>query len=488
LETKWTKIDATTLARMLGDAHWHARRGPLSVRLSEAIAAVVQSGELLSGTKVPSERALAAALALSRNTVGAAYELLAADGYLESRRSSGSWIRLAGSAAAQRVTAGGPSVPFPSPSDSGGEIDFCVGDVQLREPFYHYVAAHSARELAELGRQHAYDPHGLPALRTAIAEYYCARGLPTAPDEILITSGGQHGIALVTQLSIDRGDAIAVENPTFFIAADSFRHAGARLSALPDATQGERLRDSLVHGGVRLVYVIPNNHNPLGTNMPKATRKLLAQSASALGVTILEDGTLEELSYDGRVEAPLAMLAPDACASIGSLNKLFWSGLRIGWIRANQASIERLAKLKILNDLGSTLYAQSVAVRVMRDLDTIRAHRRAELRRKLERTVDLLERHLPSWSFEVPSGGFCLWLKLPVADARPYVQLALRAGVKIASGTSMTIDGSCADHVRLVFSGAAEHTHEGIVRLARAWQVFLSRGAARDEMRQSLVV
>jgi len=127
-------------------------------------------------------------------------------------------------------------------------------------------------------------------------------------------------------------------------------------------------------------------------------------------------------------------------------------------------------------------------VSIFRDFDTIRAYRRAELRDKLRFTADLLDRLLPDWEYEPPSGGFCLWLKLPVDDARPFVQAARRFGTNIIAGTSMTIDESAADRLRLVFTASNEVIAEGLERLARAWQMYKTRGFAAPPAPKELVV
>jgi len=265
--------------------------------------------------------------------------------------------------------------------------------------------------------------------------------------------------------------------------------AGARLAALPQRAQEPALREMLVHGATRLVYVIPTHQNPTGYTMSIPERKAFAKVADDLGVAVIEDQILEELTYDGNVPPPIASFCRgESVVCAGSLSKIFWSGLRVGWVRASAPVVARLARIKTVTDLGSNIISQSIALGVFRDFDAVRAYRRAELREKLRLTTEMLDRLLPDWEYSRPAGGFCLWLKLPVEDARPFIQAARRFGVNIIAGTSMTMDDSAADRVRLVFTGPAEAIEEGIQRLSRAWNAYKSRGFTVPSPPKDLVV
>jgi DNA-binding transcriptional MocR family regulator len=480
-----TQIAANVLADHLG--HWQTGRGPLKVRLKNALVELVLSGALVNGDRLPPERGLASALAVSRNTVVAAYDLLREEGYLATRRASGSTIQFADAGKRvheRRTHAIESTYGINNGSQGGGAIDFAVADIALAAPFERYV-----REFTPLLHRESYGAYGLAELREAIAAYYDARGVPTSPDEVLITNGGQQAISLAVSLYVQRGDAVAVQNPTFFVALDALRMAGARLTALPERAAENVLRETFIHGATRLAYVIPTHQNPTGYTMPAAERKSIAKIADDLGIPVLEDQVLDELTYDGEAPAPIASYSRGGtivCA--GSLSKVFWSGLRVGWVRAPAAVIARLARIKTVTDLGNNIISQSIALPVFRDFDAIRAYRRAELREKLRFATALLDEHLPDWKYNTPAGGFCLWLTVPVADVRPFVQIARRFGVNIIAGTSMAIDESAVNNLRLVFSGPMETTREGIHRLARAWQAFTARGFAAPPAVKELVV
>lgn len=487
---KRTKITPAQLAQKLGD--WQQGRGALKVRLKSRLAELVLNGELVGGDRLPPERGLAQALAVSRNTVVGAYELLREDGYLATRRASGSVVQLAdGDKRVQhrRTAALSKTVTLPEAGPERDDVvDFAVAHTDLPEAFERYLegAALSRRSLL---RADTYDPYGLPELREAIAAYTCARGVPTKAEEILITSGGQQAISLIISLYVQRGDAVGVQNPTFFVALDALRMAGARFFAMPSPVDRETLRDSLLQRAARLLYVIPTHHNPTGATLGAAEREAIAHASESFAMPVIEDITLDELGYDGLAPPPIAALAPHAPVLLaGSLNKVFWSGLRVGWIRAPRAILTQLARLKTVADLGSNALAQSIALDVLADFNEIRGFRRDVLHHKMQHAVDLLSAHLPEWQFAAPEGGFCLWLRLPVADARPYVQLARRFGVNIIAGSSMTFDDSCLDRLRLVFSGSRETTEEGIRRLAAAWHAYRPRTLTGSAPAEQLVV
>ena len=485
---KRTKIAPAELAQKLGD--WQQGRGALKGRLKSRLAELVLNGELVGGDRLPPERGLAQALAVSRNTVVGAYELLREDGYLATRRASGSVVQLAdGGERIQQRRASTLSKTVTMPEarpDRDDVVDFAVAHTDLPDAFERYLEGVSPSKRALL-RADTYDPYGLPELREAIAAYCRARGVPATAEEILITSGGQQAISLIISLYVQRGDAVGVQNPTFFVALDALRMAGARLFAMPSPVDRDALRDSLLQRAARLLYVIPTYHNPTGATLGPAEREAIAHAAESFAMPVIEDITLDELGYDESAPPPIAASAPDAPVFLaGSLNKVFWSGLRVGWIRAPRAILSQLARLKTVADLGGNALAQSIALDVLADFNEIRRFRRDLLQRKMLHAVDLLSAQLPEWRFEIPAGGFCLWLRLPVADARPYVQLARRFGVNIIAGSSMTFDESCTDCLRLVFSGSPQTTEEGIRRLAAAWRAYRPRklitGAPADQL------
>ena len=154
----------------------------------------------------------------------------------------------------------------------------------------------------------------------------------------------------------------------------------------------------------------------------------------------------------GRPPAPIAAFDREApILTIGSLSKLFWGGLRIGWIRASEEILLRMTRLKIMADLGGSLIGQLVAVRLLAEAERVRAIRRREMRERLERLTSLLSKHLPEWTWIEPAGGLTLWVKLPRGDASTFAQVALRHGVAVVPGALASPGGGCGDRLRMPY-------------------------------------
>jgi DNA-binding transcriptional MocR family regulator len=478
-------------ARTLGN--WSRGEGPVYARLAAGIRSAVEKGELASGVRLPSERMLAEQLALSRTTVVSAYELLRRDGWIESRRGSGTRVRSAGRTESLRLRSdpGGSFRRHPVyrslVEGPGAAIEFLGAHLPAPEAVARETVRLDESELRDLLRGPGYLPMGLPSLRRAIAQHLSRTGLPTLEEQVLVTQGAQQAIGLAGALFLERGDSVVVENPTYLGSIDIFTGLGARLVSVPvgdDAAWAQRVRESVMRSSARLIYLMPTFQNPTGAVMRERCRRSLSRLASELRVPILEDNTLADLSLGAAPPPPIAAFDPAApVLTVGSLSKLFWGGLRIGWIRAPEEMLSRLTRLKIMADLGGSLIGQLVAVRLLAQADAVKQLRRRELTVRLERLTKLLARHLPEWSWESPAGGLSLWLRLPGADASAFAQVALRHGVAVVPGALASPDGGCADRLRLPFVLDAEPMREGVERLARAWSVY--SGSAPREARSS---
>jgi DNA-binding transcriptional MocR family regulator len=353
----------------------------------------------------------------------------------------------------------------------------------------------SDQELTRLlgGQGGGYAPLGLPVLRQAIADRYTGQGLPTFPEQVLITSGAQQAIYLLATLYVHRGDNVLIENPTYAGAIEAFRATGGRLVPIPISVEAHELRADLFESLVRqnlpqMVYVTPTCNNPTGRVMSKEERRILARVSAEYRLPMLEDNALADLVFDDCVPASVAAYSGEApVISVDSLSKLFWSGLRVGWIRAPSAIIARLARLKAVADLGNSLVSQAIAVRLIEHADELRAARRRELFTRLEFLSHLLHEHLPDWTWTPPDGGPYLWLRLQCGDAQEFAQLALRYGVLITPGASMSVDGSHTSYLRLPFYMEPAVLQEGVYRLAAAWEAFARLPGSEHHLEKVIV-
>ncbi len=478
---------------------WSAGKGPLHLKLAHAIMQATRKGMLNPGTRLPSERKLAAALNLSRTTVLAAYDALRESGWLESRAGSGTWISERSREVAEgresahaAATASSPLLGLLAHGDQEDMVDFALGSpLPLRElPLELFTVPPG--EYSALVQDRLYYPLGLPVLRDAIARYYAKAGLPTRAEQILVTNGAQQAIALCAALFLQRGDAALVEDPGYFGALDAFRAAGARLFSLPVESDGVRpavLRDRIAGTAARLVYLTPSYQNPTGALMPAGARREVARIAGEIGVPIIDDTTLAEVVLEGAAAPAIAVFAAAGAPviTIASLSKLLWPGLRIGWVRAPEPAIERLARVRSAVDLASPLVTQAIAVRLLAAIDEVRRLRRAQLKPRRDLAAALVREHLPEWRFRATAGGLFFWVRLPRGDSREFGQVALRHGVVLLPGPVMSAAGQHSEFFRLPFIAEPEVLRIGIRRLASAWREYESSDRQSSRPRLAII-
>lgn len=466
-------MEAHLLARQLGA--WSTGKGPLHQKLASAITHAIRNGAVAPGFRLPSERALAQALTVSRTTVVAAYDNLRESSWLESRPGSGTRVAARVRPSSQTTHLSGSALlTMLSNHDERNLIDFALGSPHPLDELPSEFFTLPSDEYAALVRDRLYYPLGLPPLRNALAAEFTRNGLDTRPEQILVTNGAQQAIALCAGLCLQRGDTALIEDPAYFGAIDVFRATGARLVSLPVEHYGvspSAIRDRIASTAARMVYLTPTYQNPTGVTIPAAARKEIGRIVADRGVPLVDDRTLASLVIDGHPPAPIAAYAPNAdIFTIGSISKLIWPGLRIGWIRAAEPAIERLARLKSAADLGSPLLTQAIAARVIGRLDEASLLRRSQLKPRRDKLATLLRRYLPAWRFQLPGGGLFLWVELPSGDSREFAQAALRHGVTILAGPVMSAAESHTRFLRLPFFWDPETLQTGVQRLAAAWR------------------
>jgi DNA-binding transcriptional MocR family regulator len=465
------------LVPLIGD--WSSGEGPLYSRLSRAMRSAIEGGELTAGSRLPPERPLAEALGVSRTTVVLAYKGLRELGLVESRQGSGTWVPRR-AALSRPVPRDERSRPFlvdsltrtasDEPSDTIAFTGACLSGsgLALAE---EWRAAEA--DVAEIASGTGYSPPGWPPLRRAIADHFEARGVPTTPDEILVTNGAQQAIDLVGRLLVGRGETVVLEDPTYLGAIDAFALAGARLLPVPVGPEGTdvgSLRRSTQQAAPALLYLVPSFHNPTGCLMPESARREVAALAERSGVPVVEDESLADLTFGAAPPPPIAAFAPGApIFTVGSLSKLFWGGLRVGWVRGPRPLVTRLTRLKVAADLSGALLGQALATRLLARRDDVARQRRRESRRRYDRLAQLLREKLPEWSWTEPSGGLTLWVRLPTPSAEELARVAPRHGVSIVPGPVHSPSHGFADRLRLPYVIDEGRLAEGVARLARAW-------------------
>jgi DNA-binding transcriptional MocR family regulator len=445
------------LVRLLGD--WRGG-GTAYPALAGALRALIVEGRLPPHTRLPSERSLAVALGVSRNTATAALDVLREEGYLASRRGAGSWVT-APAAAEDR-----PDEPLPP---LGDVIDLTLANLPAPAELAELAVAAAHALPRELGG-HGYEPFGLPATRAAVADRLTARGLPTEPAHVLITQGALHGLDLALRTLARPGDRVLVETPTYPGALDAVRAHGCVPVGVPVGPDGwdlALLRAALRDARPRLGYLIPDFQNPTGVSATAEQRSAIAAAARAAAVPLVSDESLADLVLDG--DRRLPSLGGPGVLAVGSLSKPVWGGLRTGWVRADHEVVRRLALARGNQDVGSPVLDQLLAAEVLPRLDALLPGRRALLRERRDALLAALAADLPAWSAPRPAGGMSLWVELPKGTAAS--ALAARAaehGVRVAPGPRFGAAGGFEQRLRLPFTHPPERLAEAVRRLAAA--------------------
>ncbi len=494
-----TRISAATLTRRLGPTATSSGQPAYRV-LADRIRAAVLDGRLAVGTGLPSERELAVGLSLSRTTVGAAYALLREQGWLDSRRGSGSRLRLPASSPGRSPGSSSRVAPFgaggifgwqegigwqqsiPSATEPQATIDLTTACLPApAEPLAVAVNA-AVQQLPRYATGDGYLPFGLPVLRELIAGRYAAAGVPTSAEQILITSGAQHAFTLVVGELSSAGDRVLIECPTYPVALDALR-AGRRIPAPvglaePDSwgqTSNRSAWDidlfdaTLRQTAPRLGYLIPDFHNPTGALMDIQTRESLVAKARAARTLLMADESFRDVPFPGTAPIPPPMAAFDdgtRVLSLGSVSKSFWGGLRVGWIRAAPPLVQRLAAARALGDMSGPVLDQLVVAELLSDPGPALEIQRSRLATGAAALQATLAAELPEWQPSHPEGGTSLWVRLPGPFATDLALLAPAAGVRIAPGPRFGPDGTMESYLRLPFTAGAQHIVTAVGRLA----------------------
>ncbi|WP_261558733.1 PLP-dependent aminotransferase family protein [Frankia tisae] len=325
---------------------------------------------------------------------------------------------------------------------------------------------------------------GDPELRAAVATRLGRRGLPTDPDDLLITTGSQQALTLLASALLEPGDAVVVENPTYLAVLQCFGFAGARVLAAPTDDQGilpDQLAELVARERPRLLYLVPTFQNPTGRTMAADRRRAVAEIAARQGLWIVEDDPYGELRYEGTAQPWIASYpaAADRTVLLGSFSKTMAPGMRLGWLRA-PATLRRACVIaKQAADLHTSTVDQAAAARYLAEADpdahiarlcTVYGQRRDAM-------LAGLAEALPAGSaWNRPEGGMFVWVRLPAGhDAAALLPAVVAHDVAYVPGAPFFAGTPDPATLRLSFTThAPERIAEGMARLARA----LAGGAA----------
>ncbi|AMW12129.1 transcriptional regulator [Streptomyces qaidamensis] len=317
---------------------------------------------------------------------------------------------------------------------------------------------------------------GEPALRDALAARTTARGLPTGPDDLLVTTGSQQALSLLATALVEPGDTVLVENPCYLAALQAFGFAGARVLAVPGDEHGVdpgALEELVVRERPKLLYTVPTFQNPTGRTLPAGRRAAVAAVAARHGLWIVEDDPYGELRYEGERLPWIAAHpgAEDRTVLLGSFSKVMAPGLRLGWLRAPGELRRACAVAKQAADLHTPTVNQLAAARYLADsdLDAHVARVAGVYRERRDAMLSGLAAALPTGSvWNRPEGGMFLWARLPQPyDTTALLPRVVRQNVAYVPGAPFYAGAPDRTTLRLCFvTQTPAEIGEGLRRLA----------------------
>jgi 2-aminoadipate transaminase len=317
---------------------------------------------------------------------------------------------------------------------------------------------------------------GLPGMRAFMADRLATlEGSRPADGELLITSGAVEAMELMGKALLDRGDAVAVESPTYLGAIMSFRGFEADVAGVPmdgDGLDVEALREALAGGlAPKFLYTIPDHQNPAGVSLSLERRRALVDLADRHGFLILEDVAYRELGFSNERLPSLWSMAPHAVVQAGTFSKTFFPGVRLGWAAGPADVIGQMVLAKQTTDQCAGPLGQRLLEEWGHrgELDRSITRGRALYRRRWEVLSRSLQQHMPEGvTWTRPDGGFFTWLTLPgEPDTALLAATAMDHGVAFVPGAPFYPDGQGRGRLRLAFSRVDDDTiPEGVERLA----------------------
>jgi 2-aminoadipate transaminase len=471
---------------------------PLYVQLRDQLRALVHSGELRTGDRIPASRELAGQLGVHRTTVANAYAELESEGLIQGHVGRGTFICAIperqfsppprsngngnghGGARWESLFAderGDESLSRLMPDVPEGALAFtCARPSEDFFPIEEFrrcanvALRREGRRILQLGASDGYD-----TLRRALVAWFREEGLSVRPERLLITDGGQQAIDLICKAFIRAGDAVAIENPAYPGAISIFAGARVRTLAVPVEANAARtghvgldvdaLENTLLQNRVKFIFITPDFQNPTGTAMPLSERRRLIEVAARHQVPIIEDSIYARTRLRGTALPSLRSLdTHNNVIQIDSFSKIAFPGLRVGWCIGPESAVERLRLVKLATDLHTDQFSQATLAEFI-ERGYLKRHvarmKKVHLSR-LAAMEEALEKHMPEGtSWTRPEGGMTVWVTLPPGfDAGDLLIHARERGVYFVPGRYFYLQNPQPNTLRLGFASVDEKTIE----------------------------
>ncbi len=467
---------------------------PLYIQLRDQLRSLVHAGDLRPGDRIPASRELAQILGVHRTTVANAYAELEAEGLIQGHVGRGTFIR--GNGNSLKITP--PAPPALNGHAAGLRWELLFADERSEEILTRLTAsaphdvlsfvmarpadeffpveelqacAHAAlrregQEILNLGASDGYAP-----LKEALLDLLRRDGLPVKDDSLLVTDGCQQAFDLIAKAFVRSGDTVVLENPTYPGASAVFNGVHARCLGVPIRTHAEpgsslgidleALESALAANRVKLLVLTPDFQNPTGTTMPVASRRRVLELAGRYQVPVVEDHIYARLhSREERLPSLKQLDRSNLVIHIDSFAKVAFPGLRVGWIVAPPAAIERLRLVKQMTDLHTDQLAQATLAEFLKRglFQKHLVRMRKIYTSRLNALDEALRKSMPEGvHWNRPEGGMCLWLELPPGfDASELMMHARERGVLFAPGRYFYVQSPLPNTLRLGFASLNE--------------------------------
>jgi 2-aminoadipate transaminase len=495
---------------------------PLYIQLRDQLRSLVHTGDLRPGDRIPASRELAQILGVHRTTVANAYAELESEGLIQGHVGRGTFIR--GNGNGLKITP--PAPPSLNGSD-GLRWELLFADERSEEILTRLTASapdnilsfvmarpdpeffpveelqacaqtvlrREGQEILNLGASDGYSP-----LKAVLLDMLRRDAIPAKDENLLVTAGCQQALDLIAKAFVRSGDTVVLENPTYPGASAVFAGARSRCIGVPVRTHAEpgsslgidleALEATLAANRVKLLVLTPDFQNPTGTSMPLVARRRVLEIAARYQVPIVEDHIYARLTArEERIPSLKQLDRSNLVIHIDSFAKVAFPGLRVGWIVAPPAAIERLRLVKQMTDLHTDQLAQATLAEFLKRglFQKHLARMRKIYADRLLALDEALRRHMPEgvrWLH--PDGGMCLWLELPPGfDASELMIHARERGVLFAPGRYFYVQAPMPNTLRLAFASVNEkQILRGVTILAdllRAEMHKRQRGTRRAE-------
>ncbi|WDV45339.1 PLP-dependent aminotransferase family protein [Clostridiaceae bacterium M8S5] len=476
------------------------KKSPLYMQIAKIIIDKIDDSFLKEGDKLPSERELATLFKVSRTTTINAYRYLEKNGYVNTKTGSGTYVIKENNQKNQlkhKIQWDEFFRPYGQLSmsslmteiiNSSMMLDRISLDAGMPDPELYPLDKFKQLFCENMkyfkGQDFGYmSIEGLSGLRQNIAQMLVEKQIKAKYDNIMITSGSQQGIYLISKVLIEPGDYVVIEAPTYIGVIPVLKAAGARILSLPIKNESrlDILKDYIVRYRPKFIYTIPTYQNPSGNVMSKKQRKELIELAINNRLLIIEDDPYSDFYYDEKPPVSLKATSNyEGIIYISTFSKIIMPGLRLGYIVAHPTLISRVAMEKQYTDLHSNNLSQLLLNLYLKEGELTK---HLEVVRKIyKKRRDIMARHITKslneyLDFSLPKGGFYIWGKiLAPINSRKLLHEALNVGVSFIPGDAFYDIPTQGKELRLCFvSNSEDKIKESVVRLSRAFSSIIKK-------------